>query len=259
MKLHIKLFALVALLAQLTATHALAQLHSDDDFSDFSAAYADDGNEYYPLSDPFEGFNRGVMDFNIGADRYFLRPLTQGYRYIVPEMGRDMVNNFLVNLQRPINFTASALQGDGENSFITMWRFIFDSTLGVLGLFDISTELGVPPQRNEDFGQMLATWGVGNGPYLVLPLLGPATARDFGANVGNWMVDPWNEAFKGYEIAARQTGEVLDIRSQNLNVIDQIYYDSIDPYSSMRSLYGQRRAALIADRGGYLDEDLRAR
>lgn len=129
--------------------------------------------------DPWEGFNRGVYKFNYGFDKYVFLPIVRGYEFITPEPARKGITNFFSNLFEIRNFINNLLQGKAEGCVNSVFRFAFNSTLGLGGLLDPATEMGFPEWK-EDFGQTLGVWGVGPGPYLVLPLLGPSTLRDTG-------------------------------------------------------------------------------
>ncbi|MBL0713959.1 MAG: VacJ family lipoprotein [Desulfosarcina sp.] len=122
--------------------------------------------------DPWEGFNRGMYKFNYGFDKYFFLPVTRGYEFITPAVARKGVTNFFSNLYEITNFINNLLQGKAEGCVNSVFRFAFNSTLGIGGVMDPATEMGFP-QWKEDFGQTLGVWGVGPGPYLVLPVLGP--------------------------------------------------------------------------------------
>jgi phospholipid-binding lipoprotein MlaA len=129
------------------------------------------------MYDPWEGWNRGVYRFNHGVDTVVLLPLVQGYQFIVPEPGRKGVTNFFNNLFEIRNFANNLLQGKIEGCVNSFFRFVFNTTLGLGGLMDPATDMGFPEWR-EDFGQTLGVWGVGPGPYFVLPVAGPSTVRD---------------------------------------------------------------------------------
>ncbi|MAK60157.1 MAG: VacJ family lipoprotein [Ponticaulis sp.] len=128
-------------------------------------------------NDPYEDFNRAMLDFNLGLDRAILEPVSQGYRTVTPRWGRDRVNDFFVNLGEPITFVNDVLQGDAERAAQTTVRFVVNSTVGLGGFFDIMRFEGLE-SHDEDFGQTLAVWGVDSGPYIVLPLLGSTNPRD---------------------------------------------------------------------------------
>ena len=142
--------------------------------------------------DPYEGFNRKMSSFNTGIDTVIFKPAAQGYRAVVPSQGRTLIGNFFSNLTDPWTAINQLLQGRGKNAASDTGRFLVNSTVGVAGLFDVATKAGLP-KHQEDFGQTLGVWGVPQGPYIVLPLLGPSSGRgmvsqfvgNFGGNIGN--------------------------------------------------------------------------
>jgi phospholipid-binding lipoprotein MlaA len=131
------------------------------------------------MYDPWEGWNRGVYRFNYGFDKFVFLPLVRGYQFIVPATGRKGVTNFFSNLSEVQNFVNNLLQAKAEGCVNSVLRFAFNSTLGLGGLMDPATEMGFPEWK-EDFGQTLGVWGLGPGPYMVLPVLGPSSLRDAG-------------------------------------------------------------------------------
>lgn len=199
-----------------------------------------------PVCDPLETVNRGIFQFNRGVDIVLVRPVTTAYRTVVPEFGRDRVSNFLDNLGEPVTVVNSILQGDPERAFTSFWRFILNSTFGAAGLFDFAGHHGLK-EREEDFGQTLGVYGVGSCPYLVLPLLGPSNLRDLVGRVADNFTDPYNSLVESEWRIARAGVTVIDARSRNYELIDELMDSSIDPYASFRSLYQQRRAAQITN------------
>ena len=198
--------------------------------------------------DPFEGWNRGVYAFNDGVDRAVLEPVAKGYRAVTNEPVRDGVSNFLTNLNQPVVFANTVLQGKPVASIDTAARFIVNSTFGIGGIFDLATPLNVPEHR-EDFGQTLGTWGVPNGPYLVLPFLGASNLRDtVGFGVDN-AFDPLNYAeFEGdteFRIT-RQVGCIVSVLENQIEAVEVLRYQP-EPYVALRRNYTQQRAAAIRD------------
>ena len=196
--------------------------------------------------DPLESMNRGIFAFNQAADTYILRPVAVSYRYITPQVVRTHLGNFADNLSEPLNGVNSLLQGDVVQGVQSFWRFVINSTIGLAGLNDVATEAGIP-QRDEDFGQTLAVWGVGAGPYLVIPILGPSNFRDAGGRIGNWVVDPVNYVVNNETSIGIAIGQGIVQRERLIDPIDDINNSSLDPYVSFRSIYQQRRAAQIAN------------
>jgi phospholipid-binding lipoprotein MlaA len=198
--------------------------------------------------DPWENFNRGTFSFNQKFDKYLLAPLAKGYRFVFPSEIRTGVRNFLNNLSEPWSSINSALQGNFKNTGNTLARFVINSTLGILGIFDVATEIGFEKQK-EDFGQTLAVHGVGPGPYLVLPFLGPSTVRDAIGKVTSIYADPVTLALernnKDEWIWIGMAVKGIDFREQNLEKIDNLNATSVDFYATLRSLYLERRSSMI--------------
>lgn len=189
--------------------------------------------------DPLEPVNRAIFQFNYVFDGLLLKPVTQVYRGITPEKGQEIVSNFLDNLYTPLSFFNSLLQADPENSFKSLWAFILNSSVGVGGLFDAAGEVGLK-YRTTDFGQTLAMWGFDRGAYVVLPIIGPSNTRDSVGRLAdalmnpfNYVDDPWPYVMWG--------ATAIDKRSENMQLIDDIYATSLDPYSTFRSGYLQKR------------------
>lgn len=213
---------------------------------------ADDTN------DPFEGSNRFFFKVNQVLDDILLRPVSVGYRAVVPEFARDGVRNFMNNLNSPVIFANDLLQGEGDRAGDTLVRFGINSTIGLGGLIDVAKEVGYG-YHDEDFGQTLAVWGVDEGPYLYLLLMGPSSARDFTGFVVDRGLDPltyvnWGDDDLEYVPIARTVLNVIDLRSRNIETLDDIERSSVDYYASIRSLYRQSRADAI--RNGAPSEDL---
>ena len=208
-------------------------------------ARAQDANN--EVNDPLEDLNRGIFEFNRGVDRVLLKPLAEGYRLVLPESGRDMIMHFLDNLRTPIILANDLLQGKLDRAGITIHRFLFNSTFGIGGLFDVAGEFG-REGHSEDFGQTLAVWGVGEGPYLVLPILGPAPPRDAIGLAVDTFIDPLTYVEAAFVIGAARTGtRAVDERERHIESLDEIERTSIDYYATIRSLYRQRRNDEIRD------------
>ncbi|MDE3060010.1 MAG: VacJ family lipoprotein [Pseudomonadota bacterium] len=217
-------------------------------------ASADDQADNAPAADdPLESVNRGIYQFNYAFDTYALRPVTVGYRFVVPEKGREMVSNFLENLYTPVVFINSVLQGDPQNSFSTLWRFLINSTMGIGGVFDVASEAGLK-NRQADFGETMAFYGVGSGPFIELPVLGPSNVRDAFGRLGDAFMLPTNYATSN-NVFSGNTGDwieygtwvatAIDQRSRNMKLIDDIYSTSLDPYTTFKSAYTQHRVSKI--------------
>ncbi|MEM7460617.1 MAG: VacJ family lipoprotein, partial [Pseudomonadota bacterium] len=197
---------------------------------------------------PLEGWNRQVYAFNDGVDRAVLEPVAKGYRAVTNEPIRGGVSNFLTNLNQPVVFANTVLQGKPGAAIDTFSRFAVNSTFGIAGIFDLATSLDVPEHR-EDFGQTLGVWGVPNGPYLVLPFLGSSNLRDVTGFGVDMAFDPLNYAqFEGdteFRIG-RQVASVVTVR-ENLIEAVEVLRDQPEPYVALRRNYTQQRAAAIRD------------
>ena len=206
--------------------------------------------EYQRANDPIESWNRSVYGMNTAIDKAVLKPAAERYRDYVPEFVRDRFRDFLGNLRAPVTFVNDVLQGRPTKALDTFTRFTFNTGFGAGGLFD--TSAGLVPKHDSDFGETLGVWGVGEGPYIVLPLLGPSNPRDaFGLGVESY-ADPidWYAGRNqiGYEAYGRTVMTGINRRTDNLGTLDEIERTSIDPYSTMRSLYRQYRQSLIDDK-----------
>jgi phospholipid-binding lipoprotein MlaA len=196
--------------------------------------------------DPLEGFNRGVAKFNDGLDQALVRPLATAYRDVVPQVARTSVGNFFSNLRDAWSAVNSGLQLKGQAAAESVMRFSINTVFGVVGLFDVATEMKIERHR-EDFGQTLGRWGVPTGPYLVLPVLGPSTLRDALA----LPVDRAGNIVAGLDnIATRNTLMVLDAvdtRARLLGVGAMMEEAALDKYSFVRDVYLQRRSNDVSD------------
>ena len=194
------------------------------------------------INDPFEQSNRRVHDFNIGVDRAILRPAGQ-LANKAPEIITGPVVNFSNNVSLPGMVVNNVLQGDIGGTVTNTMRFLLNSTVGVLGLFDPAGAIGITEQKT-DFGETLAVWGVGEGPYIELPLLGPSTARDAVGQVVDFALDPLSQVGLqsqiDYGTYARIGEKVID-RGEFGDTLDSILYDSADSYAQARLIYLQNR------------------
>jgi phospholipid-binding lipoprotein MlaA len=177
-------------------------------------------------------------------DRYAIKPVAEGYRDYLPSPVRKAVRSMLDNLSEPWSFVNEVLQGEFQRSAVTLGRFAINSTAGILGMIDLMQTLLGEAYR-EDFGQTLAVWGVGDGPYLVLPLLGPSSPRDAAGTGVGFFLDPADIGLAlvapPYAMAAKTVVSGIDKREKYLSALDQIEKSSLDYYASMRSLYRQKR------------------
>ncbi|HYG91011.1 MAG TPA: VacJ family lipoprotein [Azospirillum sp.] len=205
-------------------------------------------------NDPLEIPNRFVFAVNEAADILVIRPAAEVYRGAVPDPIRDAVQNILNNLLSPIIITNELLQGDGQGAQNAAGRFLTNTILGLGGVLDVATQAGIPPYAYEDFGQTLGVWGLGEGPYLVLPLLGPSNLRDATGFAVDTVADPvrlWAYGADAKNLLYLRGGTTaVNSRSLVLTQIDDLRRNSLDFYATLRSLYHQRREAEIRDREG---------
>ncbi len=203
--------------------------------------YAEVDNE----NDPLELLNRFTFAFNLMLDTLVFQPVAATYRFLLPAKARDSVRNTVRNLRSPLIFVNDVLQGELERAETTLIRFLVNSTIGVLGLFDVAADMGYP-YHNEDFGQTLGAHGMGEGFYLVLPILGPSNPRDGIGMLVDYYLDPIAYAADAADIdnfvLARTVAGAIDTRARNIETIDDLKRDSIDFYARIRSLYRQSRA-----------------
>lgn len=201
--------------------------------------------------DPWEPFNRVVYGFNDTVDRAALRPVASGYRKILPLAARRTVGNFFNNLRLPTTIINDLLQGKSDQARRDFERLVINTTLGLLGGFDVAASLGWPLHK-EDYGQTLAVWGVPSGPYLVLPFLGPSTARDaLGELPGAYYTDPLTSLENPTATFLRYSLRAIDARA-NLLDLDPILQQQLDPYLFIREAYLQKRWAEILESGAPL-------
>ena len=208
--------------------------------------------EYKQTNDPLEPTNRVFYAINNGLDTVILRPAAQAYRFVLPGPVRDGVHNVLSNLGTPVQLTNDILEGKPRRAGDTTMRFLINTTAGVLGIFDFATKWGYPT-HDADFGMTLANWGVPEGPFLFLPVLGPTDPRDasgFGVDIAldpfTWIGGPHSTGLTAFNWT-RYGLNAVDTRERVLDAIDQIKKTALDPYATFRSLYRQHRHAQIEE------------
>ncbi|TDH64506.1 VacJ family lipoprotein [Dankookia rubra] len=205
--------------------------------------------EFKQTNDPIEPFNRSMFAVHQGIDRLVLRPVAVAYRDVVPPPIRTGIRNVLGNLRTPVILANDMLQGEPRRAGDTLGRFLINTTLGLGGIFDVAgNQFGVKG-HSEDYGQTLAVWGVGEGAYLFIPVLGPSNPRDltgFGLGIAS---DPLTWVGQGVTVdvltGTRAGMSVVDTRESLIEVIDIVNSESLDPYATLRSAYRQRRNAEI--------------
>lgn len=197
--------------------------------------------------DPYESFNRRMFAVHEAIDHAVLEPVARGYRSVAPEPVRNGVTNFLRNLRSPIVFANDLLQGEPDRAGTTLMRFSLNSTVGLLGVMDPATDFGFE-RHDEDFGQTLGAWGVGEGPYLFIPVLGPTNLRDGAGRFVDMAFDPINYAEFDGDSAFRVTRGVatgVSAREAVIEEVEDIRRNSVDPYASMRNTYGLWRTSAV--------------
>ena len=199
-----------------------------------------------PKADPLEGLNRATDAFNDAADRAVLKPVAKGYKAITPDFVRAGITNALSNIGDVSVGVNNLLQGKARDGFSDFGRVLVNSTLGVLGLFDVATPMGLD-RHEEDFGQTLGAWGVGPGPYLVIPFMGPSTLRDsVGRGVDGQM--GWYKQVDHVPTRNSAWGtELINVRANLLGAGDALDQAALDRYQFLRDAYLQRRLRLVND------------
>ncbi len=193
-------------------------------------------------SDPWQGYNRAMFSFNDGVDRYFLKPVAKSYKFVTPDPLEKGVSNLFSNIGEVPNLINGLLQANFKGAAKHTGRLLVNTTLGIGGLFDVAKHMSLANEGAEDFGQTLAVWGVGQGPYVVLPLLGPSTLRDAFGKPVDWYTDPITyieHERTSYEVRAVS---IINMRAGLLDLEKNI---TGDRYVFVRDVYLQRRDYLI--------------
>lgn len=195
--------------------------------------------------DPLEPINRPIYQFNTVADRYLLKPVAKTYVYITPTFVQKGVSNFYGNIEDLFTVANGALQGKGKQAGSDALRVLLNTTVGIAGLFDVASPMGLE-KHDEDIGQTLGYWGIGSGPYLMLPFFGPSTARDVTQYPLSFAASPLNK-IKDVGVRNSLTGmKVVQTRAQLLDY-DGLIADALDPYSFVRDSYLQQRYNKVWD------------
>ena len=219
--------------------------------------------------DPLEPANRAMLDVNQTLSGMFLTPVATMYRELTPDVVRQSIRNVFALARKPVDLVNSLLQGDWQNAGDVAAATVINATVGLAGLIDVAAEFDIRP-RNEDFGQTLAVWGVGTGPYLVLPLLGPTNLRDFAGLGIDYTIDPLTWTLSGHHVfqdgrgltgvagenaSSYMTGvDVVSGYEQQLGILEEIEDTSLDFYAALRSLVTQNRASKIANSGNETED-----
>ncbi len=213
-------------------------------------------------NDPLEPFNRQVFLINEKFDKYVVLPVADVYLYYLPAPARDGLHNFVSNLDLPVTFINDALQAEFRRSAAMLGRLAMNTTLGLGGWFDIATRAGMPAHTS-DFGQTLALWGVGEGPFLVLPILGPEPPRDLVGDAVDVAMDPlaWEPQALSFGdriglVIGLHVANPFETHARNIYLRQEFEKDSLDPYVTMRSAWRQARTREIMGAPGSSDKSL---
>ena len=228
-------------------------------FSSSAYAGSDGENELSkkskPIKDCFEPLNRATFALNQGLDKVIFKPVAKAYR-ILPSPVRTGTSNALDNLSSLVTIPNNILQGDFVKAGVNTGRFLVNTTIGIVGIFDVAEKMGFPEYEKEDYGQTLGALGIGPGCYLVLPVIGPSTVRDTVGSLANVVGgDPWynvtvandTQHFSDIDYWGTRVMTGIDFRAKNLDSFENLENNSIDFYASVRSLYLQDRQKKIAN------------
>ncbi|MBP3515134.1 MAG: VacJ family lipoprotein [Alphaproteobacteria bacterium] len=213
------------------------------------AACASSATEQHEYDDPFEGYNRAMFSFNYQVDKYVIKPVAEGYRAVTTPFIRERISSVIDNLKEPVSAGNYLLQADPEASVKSLSRFVINSTLGLVGMFDVAEGWGLPKDKTT-FNETFAKWCIPQGPFIVLPLLGPSTPRAATGMALDFVFDPvyWatyqdanvhDKASWGYAIA-----QGITVREAALDILDDLERNSVDFYATMRSAYLQNQSKL---------------
>jgi phospholipid-binding lipoprotein MlaA len=247
-------FCLLSILFIFNTQFALAQeIDSQFNFDDeYQGEDFADNEKNDLIYDPFEPVNRKIFAFNEILDKSVVLPVAKQYRKRIPSIIRRSIGNFIDNLMSPFSVLNSALQGDGENAMASFSSFLINTTLGIGGLFDVAGSRKIEYEER-DFGQTFGKYGVGSGPFLMLPFLGPSNTRDFSGFVVEKVVSPLSinilqvggSELDDYLAFSMLAIRGIDTREGLIEIVDNLRADSFDVYATMRSAYTQRRQSLI--------------
>jgi phospholipid-binding lipoprotein MlaA len=214
-----------------------------------------------PVKDCFENINRATFSLNQGLDKVIFKPVAKGYRSL-PSSIRTGTGNALQNLSSLVTVPNNVLQGDFRKAGINTGRFVINTTVGILGIFNVAKKMGFSDYEKEDYGQTLGLWGVGAGCYIVLPVLGPSTIRDTAGSFVNVLGgDPWynasvsgnNEFLSNSDYMLTKVLTGVDFRAKNIDSIENLEKNSMDFYASVKSLYLQDRQQKILNSNATID------
>jgi phospholipid-binding lipoprotein MlaA len=239
----LSLWALVCLSSSLVAA---------DDFLSEEELYDNDVAEMTRVNDPFESINRVTFEFNDFVYLNIVQPIADGYTAMTPDPVEEAASNFFENLKYPVRLVGNLLQGRFQGAWVETGRFAINTTVGVVGIFTPADSVeGFEPIPAEDIGQALGAWGIGEGPYLVLPLLGPSNLRELGGLIGDRSVNPLTQPFgviDEWEWQWVHNGTDFVVNSPSImDRYEQMKGTAIDPYGSLKNAYIQDRRAAVQE------------
>lgn len=239
---------LLCLISFLSIFHSQIALCDD---TSYNYNYSLGDNSCGDIDDPFISINRKIFMFNGILDHFVLSPVARGYKSIFSQYTRDRVDNFIDNTAAPLTVVSNMIQLKPENTLVSFWKFVINSTLGVAGVYDVATKLNinVVPQT---FGSALAHYGVGPGPYVVLPIFGGTNMRDIlDAPLLNVQLNPLKQAMHRDFLNTLTAVSLIHKRSETLSFTDYVIKNSPDPYVTIRSALHQHRESLLSYPAGY--------
>ena len=237
---------ITSLISLMLATNAVADTDGENSLSKKNSG---------EIKDCFEGVNRATFKFNQVLDGAIFEPVAKAYR-VLPSSVRAGTSNALDNLSTLVTIPNNVLQGEYKKAGVNTGRFIVNTTVGVVGIFDVAEKIGFPEYEKEDYGQTLGVMGFGSGCYIVLPVLGPSTVRDTVGSFANVLGgDAWynvtiandTQYFSDFDYWASRAGSGIDFRAKNIDSFNNLEKNSMDFYASVRSLYLQDRQRKITN------------
>ena len=214
---------------------------AEDSLDDFDFLEDEEEKETIQVADPLKGFNKAMYVFNDKAYFWVLKPVARGYKAVTPEIARKGVKNFFYNLGMPLRFVSCVLQGKVKAAGGELGRFTLNSTVGVLGFGNPAAKFPSLNPDAEDLGQTMGRYGIGNGFYLVLPLMGPTTLRDSVGDLGNWFLDPVSYVTPSLAEYSIKAGEKINDTSLRIGEYESLKDATLDPYTAIRNVYIQHR------------------
>ena len=238
-------FIKISIVALILSTSAFAASDGENELS----------KKAKPVKDCFEPLNRATFALNQGLDKVIFKPVAKAYR-VLPSPIRKGTSNALTNLSSLVTIPNNILQGEFSKAGVNTGRFLINTTVGIVGIFNVAEKIGFPEYEKEDYGQTMGAHGIGPGCYLVLPVLGPSTVRDSVGSLANVVGgDPWynvtvannTQHFSDFDYWSTRVATGIDFRAKNIDSFENLEKNSMDFYASVRSLYLQDRQMKISN------------